>query len=415
MPASTPDRTGIRSRPAPGGPRLARPRDPVGGAPLAGAPGWHVVRRKPRSLVLRERLLRRHRRFAVLAIAGVAGLAVLAVLLVRPYWGEAETERSPAGSTAPVASSQGARSDEPATASAEAPPTSPAPAAVGAGEGSGGQQDASANGATRPKADPSPPQDPDALLADEGSVALTPQVQSQLPPTPVPAQSGSPQSDTSSREQLPEPASPERSPSSPQRAASAAAPAATAIAQGRPGETSSAPDLPAEPASTPTSKVPGAAPSSPNFAVEPAPTAQAGGEAPPRDRPAEPEPTPTAQAGGEAFPAADRPAAPAAEIRVFIHHFAGRGADAALAERLAGHLRGQGFTVADIRPVDFSIGTASVRYFFADDRDASEQLVDELGRFMAEAGAPAPDQASDFTHFTPKPRPGNVEVWLPAS
>jgi hypothetical protein len=102
-------------------------------------------------------------------------------------------------------------------------------------------------------------------------------------------------------------------------------------------------------------------------------------------------------------------------MRVFIHHFAGSGAGAGLAERLAEHLRGQGFTVADIRPVDVSIGKPSVRYFFADDRIASERLVDELGRFMEEAGAPAPDQASDFTHFTPKPRPGNVEVWLPAS
>jgi hypothetical protein len=112
---------------------------------------------------------------------------------------------------------------------------------------------------------------------------------------------------------------------------------------------------------------------------------------------------------------ADRPALPAAEIRVFIHHFAGRDADAALAERLAGHLRGQGFTVADIRPVDFSVSKASVRYFFEDDRSASERLVDEFGRFLEDAGARAPDQASDFTHFTPKPRPGNVEVWLPAT
>jgi hypothetical protein len=102
-------------------------------------------------------------------------------------------------------------------------------------------------------------------------------------------------------------------------------------------------------------------------------------------------------------------------IRIFIHHTAGREGNAALAQRLAEHLRGQGFAVADIRPVDFSIGKASVRYFFEDDRSASEQVVAELGRVLEEAGARAPDQASDFTHFTPKPRPGNVEVWLPAS
>jgi hypothetical protein len=106
---------------------------------------------------------------------------------------------------------------------------------------------------------------------------------------------------------------------------------------------------------------------------------------------------------------------PAGEIRVFIHHFASSDGDAAQAQLLAEHLRRQGFTVADIRPVDFSIGKPSVRYFFEDDRSASEQLVDELGRFLEETGARAPDRASDFTHFTPKPRPGNVEVWLSAS
>ena len=71
--------------------------------------------------------------------------------------------------------------------------------------------------------------------------------------------------------------------------------------------------------------------------------------------------------------------------------------------------------MADIRPVDFNIGNPSVRYFFASDRAASRRLVDELGRFSREAPSRAPDHASDFTHFTPKPRQGNVEVWLPAS
>jgi hypothetical protein len=103
------------------------------------------------------------------------------------------------------------------------------------------------------------------------------------------------------------------------------------------------------------------------------------------------------------------------EIRVFIHHTANRAGDAAVAQRVADHLRGQGFTVADIRPVDFSIGKASVRYFFEGDRSASDRLVAEFGRFMDEAGARALKQASDFTRFIPKPRPGNVEIWLAAS
>ena len=100
---------------------------------------------------------------------------------------------------------------------------------------------------------------------------------------------------------------------------------------------------------------------------------------------------------------------------MFIHHITDRAADAALAQQLADHLQRHGFTVADIRPVDFSIGKPSVRDFFDHDRSASERLVDELGRFFEEAGSRAPDHASDFTHFAPKPRPGNVEVWLPAS
>jgi hypothetical protein len=111
----------------------------------------------------------------------------------------------------------------------------------------------------------------------------------------------------------------------------------------------------------------------------------------------------------------DRPMLPTGDIRIFIHHVADDRGDAALARRLADHLRRQGFTVAGIRSVDFSIGKPSVRYFFGRDRAASWRLVDELGRFFKEAPAQAPDQASDFTHFIPKPRPGNVEVWLPAS
>jgi hypothetical protein len=142
--------------------------------------------------------------------------------------------------------------------------------------------------------------------------------------------------------------------------------------------------------------------------------AQAAGEAA-RSSDAAAEPAAAGRVQGNASASVDRAAPPPDEIRIFIHHTADREGDAALAQRLAEHLRSQGFAVADIRPVDFSIGKASVRYFFEDDRSASEQVIAELGRVLEDAGARAPDQASDFTHFTPKPRPGNVEVWLPAS
>ena len=118
------------------------------------------------------------------------------------------------------------------------------------------------------------------------------------------------------------------------------------------------------------------------------------------------------QGAGETSSEDDRPAT---EIRVFIHHVARHQGDAALARQLADYLRRRGFIVADIRPVDFSIGKPSVRYFFARDRAASRQLVEEVSTFFEDAPSQAPDEASDFTHYVPKPRPGNVEVWLPVS
>jgi hypothetical protein len=118
------------------------------------------------------------------------------------------------------------------------------------------------------------------------------------------------------------------------------------------------------------------------------------------------------QAAGEASSLDD---GPAPGIRVFIHYVAYHQEHAALARQLADHLRFRGFMVADIRPVDFSIGKPSVRYFFARDRAASQHLVKEISRFFEETPSQAPDEASDFTHYVPKPRPGNVEVWLPVS
>jgi hypothetical protein len=133
------------------------------------------------------------------------------------------------------------------------------------------------------------------------------------------------------------------------------------------------------------------------------------------DRPAEPASSAMSQVAGGASASADRRALSAGEIRVFIHYFDGSGGDAAQAQRLAEHLRRQGYTVVDMRPVDFSIGKPSVRYFFEDDRSASDRLVDELRRFLEGTGTRVPERASDFTDFTPKPRPGNVEVWLSTS
>jgi hypothetical protein len=102
-------------------------------------------------------------------------------------------------------------------------------------------------------------------------------------------------------------------------------------------------------------------------------------------------------------------------IRIFIHHAGSDVASAALAHQLASHLRRQGFAVADIRTVDFRIEKPSVRYFFGADRNESEQLVEVVQRFSDDARSRSPQRATDFTHYNPKPRPGNVEVWLPTS
>jgi hypothetical protein len=108
----------------------------------------------------------------------------------------------------------------------------------------------------------------------------------------------------------------------------------------------------------------------------------------------------------------DHSAVPAGDIWIFIHHLADHQGDITLAQRLADYLRAEGFIVADIRPVEFSIGKPSVRYFYARDRAASQRLVEELRRFIESGRSLAPEHASDFTHYLPKPRPGNVEVWI---
>jgi hypothetical protein len=115
------------------------------------------------------------------------------------------------------------------------------------------------------------------------------------------------------------------------------------------------------------------------------------------------------------FGTSERGGASSADIRIFIHYDSSDVASAALAHRLAGYLRDLGFAVADIRTVDFRIEKPSVRYFFGADRNDSEHLVQAVEGFFDDPQSRSPPRATDFTHYTPKPRPGNVEVWLPTS
>jgi hypothetical protein len=101
----------------------------------------------------------------------------------------------------------------------------------------------------------------------------------------------------------------------------------------------------------------------------------------------------------------------AASIRVFIHHAEGAG-NAIRALQLAAFLETRGFDIADIRMVEFDIARPGVRYFFDRDQRESRRLVEAVRAFFVKAPGRAPDQATDFTTFSPKPRRGNVEIWL---
>jgi hypothetical protein len=134
------------------------------------------------------------------------------------------------------------------------------------------------------------------------------------------------------------------------------------------------------------------------------------GAAPAR-APLEPERTIAAKPAPEVVPVPDRPRAAAATPRIFIHYPAHQG-DAVPAIQLAALLQTRGFHVADIRLMDVEVERPSLRYFFARDRADSRRLVDVLNALSVRQ---VPDQATDFTHFPRKPRPGTVELWLPAA
>ena len=105
---------------------------------------------------------------------------------------------------------------------------------------------------------------------------------------------------------------------------------------------------------------------------------------------------------------ADLVAAPA---RVFIHHTAGSEPDTIAARSLADRLNQDGFDVAGIRAVPFTIRTGSVRYYFDHDQDAARRLTANYG---ASIGPPDGRSLSgqDFSYYEPKPTFGTVEVWI---
>jgi hypothetical protein len=106
--------------------------------------------------------------------------------------------------------------------------------------------------------------------------------------------------------------------------------------------------------------------------------------------------------------AVSSPSGQASGPRVYVH-FAARAAGApAIAMHLVRRLNAEGFA-AEARPVDFLIASPSIRYFFAADRDSAEAVSATLeGQIPGKVTPPV----VDFTHFEPKPQPGDLEIWV---
>lgn len=108
--------------------------------------------------------------------------------------------------------------------------------------------------------------------------------------------------------------------------------------------------------------------------------------------------TPAARTGDDA-------AVPLPIRRAVIHHLGGTSVVAAL--RAAGQLSRLADSV-ELRVVDDVPEVPSIRYFFPEDAGAARVAAVALagsGRF----------QIRGFLEYTPPPRPGLIEVWLPPS
>lgn len=124
---------------------------------------------------------------------------------------------------------------------------------------------------------------------------------------------------------------------------------------------------------------------------------------------------PTALALPQQLAVEDEPsAAPMAAPRVVIHYSTGNASGASLAQSIAAALGSDRFGEPEIRAVPQTVATASIRYFHAADRDAAARLVASVRPLLAGAGRAAPVTPIDFTDFTPLPRPGTLEIWVPS-
>jgi hypothetical protein len=100
-----------------------------------------------------------------------------------------------------------------------------------------------------------------------------------------------------------------------------------------------------------------------------------------------------------------REASGSAPPRIVVHYRAQSGASTA--QRVAAELRARGFARTELRPVSFGISAANVRYFHDQNRPAAREVNELLGSMWRRS------DLRDFTHYSPLPSVGTVEVWLP--
>ncbi len=124
---------------------------------------------------------------------------------------------------------------------------------------------------------------------------------------------------------------------------------------------------------------------------------------------------PGAGSGGASDESSSAEITPAAfgddDLRIVVHYQNDSPA-AALANGLSNSLAlSKDPPEVELRPVDFTVATPRIRYFYADDADAAAALA----AFLAPPASSNGWQIQNFTHFRPGPAVGTLEVFVPSA
>jgi hypothetical protein len=100
--------------------------------------------------------------------------------------------------------------------------------------------------------------------------------------------------------------------------------------------------------------------------------------------------------------------------RLLVNYSPNRERARTVAAGIVRQLAQNGYTVADMRGVDIRLSTPSIRYFFSDDRSATEMASEIVSTSLRGEGlAPARVRVQNFTWVPRKPSHGTLEVWIP--